>query len=319
MGAEVEKTNPFHIERHKRSVEYAEPKIENDYPLMKRVLNDLYNIASKMHAKDSTALSDELIERCTQLQNLDLFPKELNLKNIKREQLDTIIDELSAICEEKKNVLSYSGNSEEVIDISDTEYKKDEVNFLSLKPSKAKSKSVNEAQKKVEEFEDINVNLLNCELQLMYDNRMAVKLAELELQEKTIYNRCVTIKDFITDISAIRSGMGETDSTELSQEMLKRMDEFKENIWPSLKKENEGVLSDRHNPFKFETNKVTGKDLDKSLDSLTTLLDQEQNAISRVTREVRKITDDTYLITEMTSYRAKHDCTNTMVRNQKTN
>jgi len=161
--------------------------------------------------------------------------------------------------------------------------------------------------------------LLNYHLQTAYDEYQAQETERLSNQEHDIYVRSTFMSGLIRDLHEIRKEKEETDEIELSDGILERITRFRGEMWPPLQEQNLGIITDDYHPFPTEMNlnNLTGKDLDSMIDNLSSLLDQDQNAITHITRKLKQETDKGYLLAEMTGQRAKENPSRNFVRNQK--
>lgn len=166
---------------------------------------------------------------------------------------------------------------------------------------------------------DYNMLELNWKLQEMCDNQTNARIAELYQGEQDIRSRSLFMSGLYRDLRAIRMKKDEKDPIELEDKIRERIIHFRNEMWNPLQEANQGIITDDYHPFPedLDLDELTAEDIDPMLDKLSVLLDQEQNVLTHLTRDLKKVTDDAYLITEMTSYRAKQDPIKTFVRNQR--
>lgn len=164
---------------------------------------------------------------------------------------------------------------------------------------------------------DCNILDLNCQLQLAFDAHQEKVMDDMLEKEDKIHTRSLLMNGLIRDLRAKRIDKKEEDLISLDQNILDRINDFRVNHWPELAKNHSGRITDDHNPFPNEVaNEVLGREIDDILDRLSTLLDQEQNAISHVTRDLKSQLDLAYHCSTMTAERAKHNPNRTFVANQ---
>ena len=179
------------------------------------------------------------------------------------------------------------------------------------------------AENKIEDrsWENHHPKLLNIELQNAYDTMMAREVLKLTDEEQEIYARSAEMSSLIRELSYYRKDKTETDQIELSDELVDRIKSFKEEMWLNLREHHEGIVTDNHAPFpdeilgKIENKTLTGRDLDNMMDNLHTLLDLDQNTVSHITRDLKRITDTAYHLSVMTAEQAKQK--DLFVRNQR--
>lgn len=167
---------------------------------------------------------------------------------------------------------------------------------------------------------DCNVLLLNIELQEAFDAHQAKLVDGLLDEEQGIHVRSTQMSDLIRNLRARRIDKSEKDKIALDEDLQNKIQHFREVHWPALQERHSGIVTDDHNPFPNEirASEVLGEEIDHMLDCLSTLLDQEQNSLSHITRKLKHQTDMANHCATMTAERAKQNPNRSFVRNQLT-
>ncbi len=167
---------------------------------------------------------------------------------------------------------------------------------------------------------DINMNLLNCELQNKYDLYVNKQMSNSYMEEELILKRSVFMNNLIRIFKQLREDKDKNNKMELSVEDHQKIKEFKEEIWPSIQERYKGIITDDNNPFNQNINleKLNINDLDKIIDSLLNLHEQEQYSLTHLMTKLKQLTDDSYLLTSITTATAQFNSANTFVKNQRT-